>query len=312
MKDKGCVIIPELYIKLKEHWIKEHGGKDFLSLMKSKEDFFTDMVEYKYGHDYLHELVAYPNKPMYTKCLKDGHEVLTDWDKFCKMPYQDKVRMLREEVTVIAVERWLTNSYWNGKVDWYLAYMWSLKKTVTRLVKGKFADFMVQNIDQFVTPDYSYFEHILKTLEEENLMSKVDISIFEEIASKLEISVDRLIYQMCENELFEDVVHPFDWPDRGGREYSDPTYRKEVQDYYDKVEKYFDDIMEEVGVKYQHLQQDGGGEGGSEYCYGVFKLNDTIYKAEYSYYSHYGHEYDGITSTLREVKPVSKTITVYE
>ena len=115
--------------------------------MKSKEDFFTDMVEYKYGHDYLHELVAYPNKPMYTKCLKDGHEVLTDWDKFCKMPYQDKVRMLREEVTVIAVERWLTNSYWNGKVDWYLAYMWSLKKTVTRLVKGKFADFMVQNID---------------------------------------------------------------------------------------------------------------------------------------------------------------------
>ena len=63
---------------------------------------------------------------------------------------------------------------------------------------------------------------------------------------------------------------------------------------------------------FEHLQQEGGGEGGSEYCYGVFKLNGVIYKAEYSYYSHYGCDYDDIVSTLRVVNPVEKTITVYE
>lgn len=54
------------------------------------------------------------------------------------------------------------------------------------------------------------------------------------------------------------------------------------------------------------------GEGGSEYCYGVFKLDDKIYKAEYSYYSYHGNEYDDIAYSLREVRPVEKTITVYE
>lgn len=312
LKGKGCKLIPELYYKLKTHWVKGHGDKDFLSLMKGKKDFFTDMVEYKYDHDYLHELVAHPNPPMYTHCLKDGHEVLTDWGKFCNMPLEDQVRMIREEITVIATERWLLSSYWSGKIDWYRAYIFSVRKTLTRLMKGNFADFIVFNIDKLVKPDYSYFEHLFKTLEEEKLMSKVDTTIFEELAGKLEISTDRLIYQMCENDLFEDAEHPFDWPDQGSREYNDPTYRKEIQDYRDKVEEYFNGIMEEVGMKYQYLEQDGGGEGGSEYCYGVFKINDTIYKAEYSYYSHYGHEYDDITSTLREVKPVEKTITVYE
>lgn len=63
---------------------------------------------------------------------------------------------------------------------------------------------------------------------------------------------------------------------------------------------------------YEHLEQEGGGEGGSEYCHGVFKLKGKIYKAEYSYYSYDGHDYNGIYDTLKEVKPVEKTIIVYE
>jgi hypothetical protein len=73
-----------------------------------------------------------------------------------------------------------------------------------------------------------------------------------------------------------------------------------------------DQMFADLNVTYEHIQQEGGGEGGSEYCYGVFKLNDKYYKARYSYYSYCGYEYDYITETLNEVFPKEKTIIVYE
>lgn len=69
-------------------------------------------------------------------------------------------------------------------------------------------------------------------------------------------------------------------------------------------------LLEKLG--YKHISQDGGGEGGSEYCEGIFELNGKFYSASYQYYSHNGHEFDDILDTLVEVFPVQKTITVYE
>lgn len=110
-------------------------------------------------------------------------------------------------------------------------------------------------------------------------MSKVDLKVFQDMIEEMaengdEYGLDDLIYAICENDFNADNL---------------------------KCVKSF-----------EHLDQDGGGEGGAEYCYAVFELNDVIYKAEYSYYSYNGHEYDGISDTLQIVKPVEKTITVYE
>ncbi len=63
---------------------------------------------------------------------------------------------------------------------------------------------------------------------------------------------------------------------------------------------------------YEYIEGEGGGEGQGEYCYGVFKLGEKFYKAEWSYYSYNGCEIGGIESTLREVEPVEKLVTVYE
>ena len=71
-----------------------------------------------------------------------------------------------------------------------------------------------------------------------------------------------------------------------------------------------DDLKSTYG--YEWIEGDTGGEGEGEYCYGVFKLQDKIYKAEWSYYSYSGCEYGDIESTLKEVKPVQKTVIVYE
>jgi len=164
LKGCGCKLIPDLYKTLVEFWKVEHHDKSFLSLKKDKDTFFTDHVTYVYDHDYLHELVAYPNRPMYESCLKEGEDVLIDQEKFNELCHEDKVRMFREEITTIAIERWLVNPHFKGKYSWFRAYMFSLHKTVTRLTKGWATDFIVLNIEDFVKPKYDYFKHAIKTL----------------------------------------------------------------------------------------------------------------------------------------------------
>lgn len=63
-------------------------------------------------------------------------------------------------------------------------------------------------------------------------------------------------------------------------------------------------------VEVEHVEQEGGGEGGGEYCYTVFKLGNKFYKVEYNYYSHQGYDTD--CAALYEVTPKQQTITVYE
>ncbi len=311
MQGKGCKLITPLYDALVEHWKKELGNKDFLSLSQSKEDFFTDNVEYVYDHDHLHDLVSYPNAPMYSKVLKEGEDVLVDKNKFDSLPFEQQVRMFREEMTVIAMERWVLPS--KGRISWYRAWQWSVRKTITSLTKGWATSFIVLNLEHFIKPDYSYFKNIM---EELNMPNKVDLAPFEK-ALELGLSydgregLDDLIYAMCEDDLsLNDDVVGLNYPERGDRSYDDPTYQAEKDAYWELYRQKEQEILEELGG-YDHLDQEGGGEGGSEYCYGVFRLGDKIYKAEYSYYSYHGCEYDGIADTLREVEPKQKTITVY-
>lgn len=299
LEAKGCKLLPNLYKALKKCWEIEHGNKDFLSLKQDKGSFFNDYVMYKYDHDYLHELVAYPDKPVYKKVLKDGENVLTDKIKFDKLPFTDQVKMFREEISVIAFERWLAHS---DKVSWYQAYSQSLKKTITNLTKNWANDFLVLNIKEFIKPDYDYFDNILKTLKGEERMSEVDLEVFHNLAKELqEVSTKDEVAEVAEVDegLLEEMV--INLCDGSG---ADDYF------YLRCVAVGTREILEEYG--YKHVTQEGGGEGGAEYCYGVFELAGKTYKAEYSYMSHYGYDFEGILDTLKEVKPVQKMVTVYE
>lgn len=292
LKSKGCKILPNLYQALVEYWKEEHGNKDFLSLAQNKTEFFTGNVTYVYDHDYLHELVAYPNRPVYESVLKDNQEVLIDKDKFFKLPFPQQVRMFREEIAVIACERFLINPHVRGKVSWFQAYTMALRKTVTTLTKGWASEFIVMNLEHFHKPDYSYFEYLIETIEGIKFMSKnVDMKVFKELQEELNgVNMDDIIYALCESDIW--------------------ILGDQLEGDYPKRKDKVNFILEKYG--YKHLEQEGGGEGGTEYCYGVFELNGKIYKAKYSYYSYDGHEYDGIENTLKEVKPVEKVVTVYE
>jgi len=166
LKHHGCVLHKPLYDALVEYWKTKLGDKSFLSLNKQKQEFFTDNIPYVYDHDWLHEQVAYPNEPIYKQCLVDGADVLIDKGKFDLLPFDQQVRMFREEITVIAIERWLVNPSVKGKWSWVQAYMKALKKTITTLTKGWATEFIVMNMEYFVKPEYNYFKYALEATKD--------------------------------------------------------------------------------------------------------------------------------------------------
>lgn len=165
LKSQGCELIPDLYNALLGFWKVELGAKDFLSLNKNKKDFFQDNVTYVYDHDWLHEQVAYPNAPVYTHCLKANQDVLIDKTKFDALSLNDQVRMFREEITVIAIERYIVNPLVKGRYSWLQAYRMSLHKTITQLTKGWATNFIVENLEHFIKPDYTYFDYALSVVD---------------------------------------------------------------------------------------------------------------------------------------------------
>lgn len=83
--------------------------------------------------------------------------------------------------------------------------------------------------------------------------------------------------------------------------------------FYDEVDgEVVIPILGGKGLSYEHVEDQTGGEGEGEYCYGVFKLGEQHFQVEWSYYSHHGWDYDDIEYTFHEVKPVQKLVTMFE
>lgn len=269
-----------LYTLLVQHWNKEFSvEKSKLSLYKTKDEFFDDFVPKQHEHDYLHMLVAKEGVPIYTKCLKDGQEVFIDRSKFLFLSFEDKARMFQEEVAVIALERWILPSKKKGSmIPISFAWNWSLHKTVTALTKNWASEFMALNIKQFLKPLHSEIEYAIQMLNEENKMSdNVENSL-----DKLDSLVGYSLYKALE-ELYEEL---------GG--------------------EYFEDLIRGYDGEniFEHIENDGGGKGGSEDCYSVIKYKGEFFKITFNYYSHQGYYFDNAEAF--RVKPVEKLVTVYE
>ena len=164
-KRNGAKINHDLYELLKPHWRELFGNKPFLSLYRTKDQFFDDYVSKPYEHDWLHELVAYPDAPVYTRCLKDGEQVAIDKAKFFELPFDKRVKMFREEVTVIAIERWMVNPKCRGTIRYPTAYGRAVHKTITALTKGWASEFMCENLEHLYKPTKDDVKHAFETLK---------------------------------------------------------------------------------------------------------------------------------------------------
>ena len=154
LKEKGHGhFIPELYNLLYPIW-EERYGKKKVNLNAKPEDFFNKSVHRVYDHDSIHHSIAYYDRPLFERVLKDGHDVMVDRAKFDALAYEDKVRLVREEVYATALERQVIPSNYTCSPKG--AYAWALRKTITSFWKGDWALWVVLNFDELRTPAIDY------------------------------------------------------------------------------------------------------------------------------------------------------------
>lgn len=150
---KGVEFDRAAYDILLPVWKASHGRKR-TNLAMTKDEFFSDAVTRIYDHDSIHDSVAYGERPMYERILKDGEEVLVDNAKFWAMSEQDKFRTVREEIYATALERWIIPSNYTASPR--AAYARAAKLTVTSLFKGEWALYLVLNWQHLYKPDFDY------------------------------------------------------------------------------------------------------------------------------------------------------------
>ena len=123
-------------------------------LNKSNMEFFDDPVAKVYDHDFLHELYAYEDRPMFEK-LKRPEQFDLAWctkDLWDDLSQTQKLQCVAEETYVIATERFMVPNNWDFATK--RAYYHALKKVCTTLTSGWFRDFAIDNFPQV----YSLYE----------------------------------------------------------------------------------------------------------------------------------------------------------
>lgn len=159
LKRAGAKLDPVLHKLLYSVWEEKHGTKR-VDLNMEKDSFFQDNVVRKYDHDSIHESVAYGDRPMYEKVLKDGSSVAVDMTKLKMLDFEEQVKLFKEEIFATALERIMIPSDYTASPS--RAYYWALRRTVTSLTKGWSATFIVDNFDRFRKPDPGYVARHLK------------------------------------------------------------------------------------------------------------------------------------------------------
>jgi len=155
MQENGAKLIGPLYKVLYKIWLEIHGNKK-ANLNQMAGEFFNDKVVRIYVHDSIHASVAYYDTPLYERILADDEEVKVDKSKWEAMPFEDKLKCVREEVYATALERLVIPS--NYTYSPRRAYAWALRRTVTSLTRGWFALFIVENLAALWSPDVNYVQ----------------------------------------------------------------------------------------------------------------------------------------------------------
>jgi hypothetical protein len=173
LKNAGAVLDMQLHKLLYPVWVELHGRKQ-MNLSQSAGNFFADAVPRIYDHDSIHDSVAYGDRSLYERILKDGETVDIDPDKLWNgMTFDEQVMLFREEIAATALERWMIPTKYRFSPG--LAYKLALKKTITSLTRGRSARFIVTNFEQFMLPhDYMLIHkskaHLLKPFTKNSMM----------------------------------------------------------------------------------------------------------------------------------------------
>lgn len=134
---KGCQYDYNLLLELYDYWKDFHPRHRRSNLNMTKDEFFTNAINYdEHEHDHLHTLIN--PEPTYQKILVDGKDVEISEDKFNGLSLNEKLDVVREEVYVMAYERYKNKHY-------LIAYSKMLKKFIMQHAPIWMFPFVVEN-----------------------------------------------------------------------------------------------------------------------------------------------------------------------
>lgn len=160
---KGLVLKHDLYKMFLKDFKAFYGARWASLKDKTSTTFFEDAVIRKYVHDSIHEAVAYYDAPLYFRILKNETSVECSREKFEELSHSDKLKLVREEIFVTALERYLVPN--NMRYSKQRAYYQSLKKLTTTMSSGWFSLFIIENFSQLTMHEDDYVQ---KFLDNEN------------------------------------------------------------------------------------------------------------------------------------------------
>jgi hypothetical protein len=149
---KGAKYNKYAFYDLYDYWTKYHGKNKRSDLKMSAADFFDNALK-EFDHDYLHTLIN--PTPTYLNMLADNAEVEIDERKFEQASDEAKENLVREEVSVMAFERF-------RKLGYKKANLRMLKKYIISHVPLFAAPFVIENYVKLLKPKYDF----IKVIEE--------------------------------------------------------------------------------------------------------------------------------------------------
>lgn len=135
-------------------------GDKHPSLKQKTNNFFDDAVKKYYVHDELHMVTCYGDAPIYEMLKPDKDMVWCSKDLWEQLPFDLKVKCVREEAFVIALERFMIPKIEQGvsPPPAKFAFIWALERICTNLTSGYFRDFAIDNWPIIMETDYSFYE----------------------------------------------------------------------------------------------------------------------------------------------------------
>lgn len=134
---------------------KEKYGDKTPKLNKSKQEFFDDYVTKIYDHDDIHRWTCYYDEPIYERLKSNKTTVWCEKSKWNELSHDDKIKCVREEAFVIAIERYLLVK---EKYPERFAFANAVGRICTTLCSGWFRDFAIENWPEIMEYNYNFWE----------------------------------------------------------------------------------------------------------------------------------------------------------
>jgi len=163
LKEKGCKLNKELYKSLMFAWKRIHWEKK-VKMNVRNDMFFKEEIKRRYDHDWLHEQIAFYERPLNERIRKDLNSPLCSEELWNKLSEEDKFKCSLEELYVLTCERYIFIDK-SKPLNYWITIM--LKNMITSTTSWWFNLYLKENFLNLIKFDKSYIKSKIDVLLQE-------------------------------------------------------------------------------------------------------------------------------------------------